>query len=192
VPRPDAGTTAWRPVRNLTTAQRGFEGDGLVVNPPREQKWVSPRYQDLAGNEVALLSSHDGGALLRLIAGDLAGHGGPGSTSTPTTVVHASVSPEGEVALPWPPQRFNAPVYVLAGRGTVGTERRPVRTGQLAVLGQDDAVTVDASAGSQEGADHRELLHLARRRAAPRAVGRSPRSTARRRPAGHGTDSPLD
>jgi quercetin 2,3-dioxygenase len=34
---------------------------------------------------------------------------------------------------------------VLAGSGTVGPERRPVRTGQLAVFGAGDALTVQAS-----------------------------------------------
>ena len=38
---------------------------------------------------------------------------------------------------------------MLAGRGTVGAERRPVRTGQLAVFGPGDALTIGADA-SQE------------------------------------------
>ena len=37
-------------------------------------------------------------------------------------------------------------MYVLSGNGTVGTERRPVRTGQLAVLGAGGSVTVAADA----------------------------------------------
>jgi redox-sensitive bicupin YhaK (pirin superfamily) len=40
-------------------------------------------------------------------------------------------------------------VYVLAGSGTVGTRRQPVRTGQLAIYGPGDVVTVEA-AGAQE------------------------------------------
>jgi hypothetical protein len=80
---------------------------------------VPPRYQRLAGNDVALLSSQDGGALLRLIAGDLAGNRGPGSTYTPITMVHASVSPEAEVAMLWP-AAGHALVYALAGRVTWG------------------------------------------------------------------------
>ena len=63
---------------------------------------------------------------MRLIAGDLDGHVGPGGTHTPITVAHATVAPGR------PPRRcrgdpdFNALAYVLAGRGTVGAERRPV------------------------------------------------------------------
>ena len=79
---------------------------------------------------MALLSTADGGALLRVIAGDLAGHQGPGVDAHADHVVHATVSPGAQVRLPWRPD-FNALGYVLAGNGTVGAQRRPVRTGQL-------------------------------------------------------------
>jgi redox-sensitive bicupin YhaK (pirin superfamily) len=92
------------------------------------------------------LSSPDGGALLRLIAGDVAGHQGPGSTHTPITVADVTVSPGARVIVPWR-KDFNALAYVLAGSGTVGGEKRPVATGQLAVFGAGDSITVDAAAG---------------------------------------------
>ena len=44
---------------------------------------IDPRYQDLEAGNVVLLTSPDGGALVRVIAGDVAGHRGPGSTHTP-------------------------------------------------------------------------------------------------------------
>ena len=50
-----------------------------------------PRYQDIRAGQVALLTSADGGALLRVIAGELDGQPGPGSTHTPITLVHATV-----------------------------------------------------------------------------------------------------
>ena len=53
------------------------------------------------------------------------------------TLVHASVQPAARLGLPWR-RDFNALVYVLAGPGTVGPDRRPVRTGQLAVFGAGD------------------------------------------------------
>src|SRR5207249_5341803 len=83
------------------------------------------------------------GALLRLIAGDLGEQRGPGVTYTPITIVHATVQPGAEVDLPWRPD-FNALVYVLSGNGYVGAERRPLRMGQLAVLGAGDAIRVGA------------------------------------------------
>ena len=57
-----------------------------------------------------------------MIAGEVAGHAGPGLTHTPISLVHATLSPGARLVLPWPAD-FNALVYVLAGRGTVGTRR---------------------------------------------------------------------
>lgn len=121
-----------------------FHGVQLWVNLPREAKWTTPRYQDIEARDAVLLSSDDGGALLRLIAGDLDGHTGPGVTWTPITYLHATVSPGARLATPWPEQ-FNALVYVLSGRGTVGTAGRALEEGQLAVLGPGEAITLRAA-----------------------------------------------
>ena len=120
-----------------------FHGLQLWVNLPAAQKFATPRYQDLRASEVALASSSDGGALVRIIAGDVAGHAGPGSTYSPMTMVHATLSPGARLTLPWRPD-YNALVYVLAGDGTVGAEGKPIGTGQLAVLGEGNVVTVSA------------------------------------------------
>jgi quercetin 2,3-dioxygenase len=121
-----------------------FHGIQLWVNLPASQKWVPPRYQDIEARDVALLSSDDGASLVRIIAGELAGHSGPGVTYTPITYLHATVAPGGRLDLAWP-KDFNGLVYVLAGHGFAGAERRPIGEGQLAVLGAGDAVTVTAA-----------------------------------------------
>src|SRR5919201_1552357 len=120
-----------RPPEHLVASGGLFHGLQLWVNLPKAQKWSPPRYQDLRGNEVALLVSSDAGARIRVIAGTLAGHRGTGVTYTPMTMIHATVSPGARLDVPWDPA-FNALVYVLAGAGTVGAERRPFATGQLA------------------------------------------------------------
>jgi redox-sensitive bicupin YhaK (pirin superfamily) len=122
-----------------------FHGVQLWVNLPARQKWADPRYQDIGGGDVTLLSTPDGGALVRLIAGELDGHTGPGSTYTPISVLHATVSAGARLDLPWPAE-FNALVYVLSGRGTVGGTARPLEEGQLAVLDDGDALTLIAAA----------------------------------------------
>jgi redox-sensitive bicupin YhaK (pirin superfamily) len=114
------------------------------VNLPREQKWVPPRYQDLRSSQLALTTTADAGALVRVIAGDVAGHRGPGSTYTPMAMVHATLAAGARLDLPWDPG-FNALVYVLAGDGAVGPEARPLRSGQLAVLGRGDRVRIGAA-----------------------------------------------
>ncbi len=110
-----------------------FHGIQLWVNLPGAKKMTAPKYQDIRSSSVVLLGSHDGGALVRLIAGDLAGHRGPGSTQTPITLLHATVSPGARLALPWR-KDFNALAYVLSGSGTVGADNRPLKSGQLAVF----------------------------------------------------------
>ena len=138
------------PPEHLVASGGLFHGFQLWVNLPRSLKFAAPRYQDIRGGDVALLSSVDGGALVRVIAGEVAGHSGPGSTHTPITLVHATLSPGASLTLPWRAD-FNALAYALAGRGTVGAERRPVQLGQLAVFGPGDTVTV-AAGTSQDGA----------------------------------------
>src|SRR5918998_1308602 len=54
-----------------------FHGFQLWVNLPARLKMTPPRYQDIRGRAVTLLSSPDGGALLRVIAGEIAGQQGP-------------------------------------------------------------------------------------------------------------------
>ncbi|MCH7668306.1 MAG: pirin family protein [Acidobacteria bacterium] len=120
-----------------------FHGTQLWVNLPSRQKFLEPQYQALGRDDVVLLSSGDGGALVRLIAGDLGELQGPGSTHTPITMIHATVQPDARLELPWRVD-FNALVYVLNGRGTVGQERRPIHSGQLAVLVDGDYLTVTA------------------------------------------------
>jgi redox-sensitive bicupin YhaK (pirin superfamily) len=131
-----------RPPEALIASGGLFHGIQLWVNLPAAEKFVPPRYQDIAPRAVTLLSSPDGGALVRIIAGDVAGHQGPGVTHTPISLVHATVSPKARLVLPWPSD-FNALVYVLSGRGTVGAEHRPVEMGQLAVFGDGDALEID-------------------------------------------------
>jgi redox-sensitive bicupin YhaK (pirin superfamily) len=132
------------PPEDLVISGGLFHGFQLWVNLPAKDKFAPPAYQNLEGEQVTLLASADGGALLRLIAGDLGGVKGPGSTHTPITLVHATVTPGAQLSLPWQPD-FNALVYVLAGNGTVGVEQRPIHTGQAAVLGAGDRLTVAAS-----------------------------------------------
>ncbi|HET9058963.1 MAG TPA: pirin family protein [Acidimicrobiales bacterium] len=122
-----------------------FHGAQLWVNLPRSNKLAPPRYQDIRGHQASLVRTPDGGGLVRVIAGELGGHKGPGLTFTPITLVHATLSPGAQALLPWRAD-FNALAYVLAGNATVGSERRPLVAGQLAVLGS-------ASAPGAVGAD---------------------------------------
>ena len=132
------------PPEQLVVSGGVFHGIQLWVNLPAKDKMTAPRYQNLEADESVLLSSPDGGALVRLIAGDIGGHVGPGGTHTPITMAHATVAPGARLTLPWNPA-FNALAYVIAGDGSVGTDRRPVHTGQLVVFGDGDSFSLDAT-----------------------------------------------
>ena len=134
-----------RPPEQLIASGGLFNGIQLWVNLPAADKWLDPRYQGIEADHVLLLTTPDGGALVRVIAGDVAGHHGPGSTHTPISLVHATVEPGAELVLPWPAE-FNALVYALSGNGTVGADGRPFHSGQLAVFGPGDALVVRADA----------------------------------------------
>ena len=138
------------PPEELVVSGGLFHGLQLWVNLPAREKLVAPRYQSLEGAEASLLASPDGGALLRVIAGEVDGHTGPGATRTPMAFVHATVAAGAELVLPWRAD-FNALVYVLAGDGRVGPEATPVTAGQLAVFGPGDHLRI-AAAGRQGGA----------------------------------------
>ncbi|WP_407559927.1 pirin family protein [Streptomyces sp. 184] len=166
----DGGDTQWMtagggilhieaPPEDLVVSGGLFHGLQLWVNLPAKDKLMAPRYQDIGGGSVTLLTTPDGGALLRLIAGDLDGHTGPGSTHTPITMIHATVRPGAEATLPWR-EDFNALAYVLAGHGTAGRERRPLRAGQTAVFGPGGTLTVGAAETQDSHAPDLEIVLL--------------------------------
>src|ERR1700761_2365462 len=129
------------PPEELVMSGGVFHGLQLWVNLPAKDKFSTPRYQAIEGEEAGLVSATDGGALVRIGAGSIDGHSGPGSTHTPITMAHATIQPGAQLSLPWDAD-YNALVYVLSGNGTVGAEGRPIHGGQLAVLGAGDRITL--------------------------------------------------
>src|SRR4051795_10490348 len=145
------------PPEQLVTSGGLFHGLQLWVNLPRAAKMITPKYQDIRGRESALITTPDGGSLIRVIAGTLAGHAGPGSTHTPINLAHVTLQPGARLDLPWQPD-FNALVYVLAGGGTVGVEKRPIQIGQLAVHGPGEAIRVEADPSQDANIPAMELF----------------------------------
>lgn len=148
-----------KPPEELVISGGLFHGFQLWVNLPARQKWTPPRYQDIRGGNVALLASHDGAALVRVISGDVAGHVGPGTTHTPMTMLHATLHPGAELVLPWRSE-FNALAYLLNGSGSVGASHHPIRMGQLAVYGAGDAISIRADAHQESRSPSLDVLIL--------------------------------
>jgi redox-sensitive bicupin YhaK (pirin superfamily) len=147
------------PPAELVESGGVFHGIQLWVNLPRSAKFSAPKYQAIEASQVRLVSSPDGGALVRIIAGEIGNVGGPGATYTPITLAHSTIEPGARLSLPWDPQ-FNALVYVLSGSGTVGPDAHPIHQGQLAVLGKGDRISVAAAASQDSNRPAMEVLVL--------------------------------
>src|SRR4029453_11667990 len=128
-----------RPPERLVASGGLFHGSQLWVNLPKAEKWASPRYQDLRANEVSLLASPDAGALVRVIAGDVAGRRGPGQTYTPMTMPHATISPGARIGAPLAPRVQRAALRPGRYRdGRHGTATDPDRTTRRVRPGRRD------------------------------------------------------
>ena len=132
------------PPESLVVSGGLFHGLQLWVNLPSKQKMISPAYQNLEANMVKLLTTPDATTLIRLIAGDIDGVQGPGSSKTPIVMAHATLSPGARMVLPWNPH-FNALAYGLKGTGFAGSERVPFGLGQAVVFGHGDTMTIEAA-----------------------------------------------
>ncbi|WP_033345088.1 pirin family protein [Catenuloplanes japonicus] len=132
------------PPEKLVMSGGLFHGMQLWVNLPRTKKMSAPRYQDIRGKASKLLATPDGGGLLRVIAGEIAGHRGPGSTQTPITLAHVTLQPGARLDLPWR-RDHNALIYAMSGKGSTGADRRPLRSGQLATFWTGDTLRAEAS-----------------------------------------------
>ncbi|MFZ9817481.1 MAG: pirin family protein [Ilumatobacteraceae bacterium] len=132
------------PPESLVISGGLFHGLQLWVNLPSRDKMIPPAYQNLEASLITLLTTPDAGTLIRLIAGDLNGVTGPGSTRTPIVMAHATLSPGARMVLPWNAS-YNALVYGLKGNGRAGSERVAFGLGQAVVFGIGDTITIEAS-----------------------------------------------
>jgi len=147
------------PSEEIVISGGTVHGTQLWVNLSRDKKWTNPRYQDISRTNLSLLSSHDGGALIRVIAGSIDGHDGPGVTYSPITYIHATVSPGAQLEIPWRPE-YNALAYVLSGNGSVGQEHKPIHMGQAVVFGKGDSIVVSANEEQDSKSPELEILLL--------------------------------
>ena len=131
------------PPEQLVMSGGLFHGVQLWINLPKEKKRIAPQYQDLQGQDSAFVTTSDGGALIRVLAGEVAGHKGPGISHTPLAITHVTVAPGAQADIPWRSD-FNALVYVLTGSGKVGALGNPIRTGQMAVMSDGEVIRIRA------------------------------------------------
>ncbi len=150
-----------------------FHGVQLWVNLPAALKLTPPRYQEVRPADVGLAATADGGALVRVIAGEIAGTRGPGETRTPIAYAHATLQPGARLAIPWNDD-FNGLVYALAGSGRAGRDGIAFREGQLVVLAGAGGVAIEADPVPWGASPTLEILLLGGRPIREPVVGYGP------------------
>ncbi|HEY0713054.1 MAG TPA: pirin family protein [Polyangia bacterium] len=142
-------------IRDKGGRVHGFQ---LWVNLPAKDKMVAPRYQEIPKARIPEARTPDGKAHVRVIAGQALGVAARIETRTPITYLDWTLKPGAQVSVPLPPEQRGA-VYVFGGSVKIGQEPGQetvsVGDGQLAVLGDGEAVTLAVDA---DGGDARLLV----------------------------------
>jgi redox-sensitive bicupin YhaK (pirin superfamily) len=120
-------------------ARRGgrFEMAQLWVNLPAKDKMSTPHYQSILSSQIPMVDLPDDSGVVRVIAGEYAGHKGPARTFTPVDVWDLRVDAGKSVSLSLP-EGHTLNLAVLAG---------PVRINGEATAGDAQLVTLSRYGG---------------------------------------------
>lgn len=122
-----------------------MHGFQIWVNLPARDKMIRPRYQEIPSARIPRAVSADGKVEVRVIAGQAMGASAVIETRTPIMFLHYTLAPGGTVQQDISPD-YRALVYVVSGEVQAGTPARPVREGQMALLGAGDALSLAVGA----------------------------------------------
>jgi redox-sensitive bicupin YhaK (pirin superfamily) len=122
-----------------------LQGFQLWVNLPRRDKMIDPRYQELTGARIPVV--RNGGAAVRIIAGEALGQKGAIETRIPITYLHVTLEPGAEHVQSIPRSQ-NAFAYVVNG------EAAPAKAGDVIMFVNDgDAVRLSNDASAKRAAN---------------------------------------
>jgi hypothetical protein len=130
------------PTKKVQERGGRVHGFQIWVNLPARLKMMQPRYQELSAARIPGAATEDGRARVRLIAGEALGAKAAIETQTPIVYQDWSLDDGADVTLPLAANQ-RALVYVFDGEVEVGQgsdDTRRAKSGQLAVLGDGDAV----------------------------------------------------
>jgi quercetin 2,3-dioxygenase len=133
-----------RQIRDQGGRVHGFQ---IWVNLPAKLKMTRPRYQEVSGGKIPQAASDDGRARVRVVAGEALGARAVIDTYIPIVYQDWTLDAGADVTLPLRAEE-KAMVYVFQGSALVGDEGKTVNDGQLAMLGDGDAVRLR---GAEEG-----------------------------------------
>jgi hypothetical protein len=132
----------------------GFQ---IWVNLPAHKKMTQPRYQDVPAARIPTARTDDGTARVRVVAGEALGARAVIETHTPIAFHDWTLTAGADLLVPLP-RDMQAMAYVFGGAARIAG--REIRDGQLAVLGDGDAVHFEATGDARllllAGVPHRE------------------------------------
>ncbi len=134
-----------------------MHGFQIWVNLPAHDKMMTPRYQEIPRTGIPQAVSTDGKVKVGVIAGQAMGVSAVIDTRTPIHYLHYTLQPGGATTQSVP-AGYNALVYLISGTVQVGADRKPVREGQMARLGDGNTVSLSVDKDADSPAD---LLLLA-------------------------------
>lgn len=146
-------STRWR-IREQGGRVHGFQ---IWVNLPARLKMTQPRYQEVPAARIPKATSEDGKAQVRVIAGEALGVRAVIDTHLPITFQDWTLAPGADATVSLG-RGTTGLAYLFEGSARVGEEGAEVNDGQLAVLGEGDAVRLR---GPERAGAHGRLLLLA-------------------------------
>jgi redox-sensitive bicupin YhaK (pirin superfamily) len=130
------------PSRRIREEGGRVHGFQVWVNLPRRDKMMRPRYQEVSGAKLPVASAP--GASVRVVAGEALGVKAAIDTRTPIVFQDWTLEPGAEVTVPFE-RGLRMMAYVFEGEARVGDT--VVRDGQLAILGEGEAVRLGGGRG---------------------------------------------
>ncbi len=131
------------PTKELLDNGGRVHGFQIWVNLPRRLKLTTPRYQDVAAAKIPEAKTADGLARAKIIAGSALGVNAVIETHTPIVFQDWQLEPGADVTV-----EISRDQQVLAYvfEGAISIDGREVRDGQMAILGDGDAVRLQGAA----------------------------------------------
>src|SRR6185436_3027835 len=127
------------PSRRFMDEGGRMHGFQIWVNLPAALKMTQPRYQDVRAHQIPSVTTEDGRATVRVVAGEALGARAVIETHSPIVYQDWSVREGADVSVALLPTQ-TALVYVFEGDVSVGDGGRVVKDGELAVLAEGDSV----------------------------------------------------
>jgi quercetin 2,3-dioxygenase len=130
------------PTQELLEKGGRVHGFQIWVNLPRRLKLTQPRYQDVPAASIPVAKTADGLARGKIIAGSALGVNAVIETHTPIVFQDWQLEPSADVTVQISPDQQ---VLAYVFEGAIIIAGREVRDGQMAILGEGDAVRLQGA-----------------------------------------------